>query len=407
MASAATVSRVWLQGRALASSTNAFNSVRTFSTSNKVASIPAHPYGGLKGGFKQIDGSTLEITPPPADMPHFPLNNGQQLPAIGMGTFTGTRNTAKAEGGTLYETTKMWLRSGGRLIDAASNYLNEDEIGDAMEECINEGWITRDEIFISSKLNNPYHRPEHVRPMLEKSLMDLKVDQVDMYLMHWPTAFKYVPYDPTMRGFPLDYEPDCCTKVTGVQWDPVEFAKDWPPPHLDMGVTIHDTWEAMAECVDLGLTKGVGVCNFKVTLLHELLCGTDHVPSIVQSESHPYCQQTDLIKFCKMNGIQYQGYSPLGYGEFKSADEMSVLENPVIAEIGAKHGKSSASVVLRWHVQRGVGVPPFSLKENELRENLTVGSWALDDEDMEQIATLDKEFHYLRPDAWYGLPLWS
>ena len=277
-----------------------------------------------------------------------------------------------------------------------------------MEECINEGWITRDEIFISSKLNNPYHRPEHVRPMLEKSLMDLKVDQVDMYLMHWPTAFKYVPYDPTMRGFPLDYEPDCCTKVTGVQWDPVEFAKDWPPPHLDMGVTIHDTWEAMAECVDLGLTKGVGVCNFKVTLLHELLCGTDHVPSIVQSESHPYCQQTDLIKFCKMNGHPVPGIlaarirrnssrptkCPCSKTPSLPKSEPSTANLPPPLSSGGMF--SVASVCHR-----------FSLKENELRENLTVGSWALDDEDMEQIATLDKEFHYLRPDAWYGLPLWS
>ncbi len=143
-----------------------------------------------------------------------------------------------AEGGTMYENTKMWIRMGGRLIDAASNYLNEDEIGDAIEECINEGIVTRDELFISSKLNNPYHRPEHVRPMMEKSLLDLKLDYVDMYLMHWPTAFKYVPYDGTMRGFPLSYEPDCCTEVTGVQWDAEKFQANWPPPHLDTGVCV-------------------------------------------------------------------------------------------------------------------------------------------------------------------------
>jgi len=407
MATPATMSRIFLQSRSLASTSKAFSAIRTLCTSNPAASIPAHPYGGLEGGFKQIDGSTVEVTAPPADMPHYTLNTGAKIPAIGMGTFTGTRNTAKAEGGTMYETTKMWLRSGGRLVDAASNYLNEDEIGDAIEESINEGWVTRDEIFISSKLNNPYHRPEDVRPMLEKSLMDLKVDQTDMFLMHWPTAFKYVPYDATTRGFPLDYEPDCCTKVTGVEWDPVKFQADWPPPHLDTGVTIHETWQAMSECVDAGLTKAIGVCNFKVSLLHELLCGTDHVPAVVQSERHPYCQQTNLIKFCQMNGILFQGYSPLGYGEFKSDTEVSVLENPIINEIAKKHGKSAASTVLRWHIQGGIGVPPFSLKENELRENLTVGSWSLDEEDMAAIATVDKDFHYLRPEAWYGLPLWS
>merc|ERR1712137_462325 len=137
-------------------------------------------------------------------MPYKTLSNGVRVPAIGMGTFTGTRNTAKAQAVTLYETTKMWLRCGGRGIDAASNYLNEDEIGDAIADCINAGFVSREDIFLSSKLNNPYHRPEHVRPMLEKSLLDLRVDQVDMYLMHWPTAFKYVPYDQNMRGFPED-----------------------------------------------------------------------------------------------------------------------------------------------------------------------------------------------------------
>jgi len=367
----------------------------------------AFPYVGLKDGFKQIDANTVEITPAPADMPHFELKNGNKLPAVGMGTFTGTRNTSVAQGGTLYETTKMWLRSGGRLIDAASNYLNEDEIGDAVADCIADGFVTRDEIFISSKLNNPYHRPEHVRPMVEKSLMDLRVDQLDMYLMHWPTAFKYVPYDGTKRGFPEEYEPDCCTGVTGVQWDAAAFEKDWPPPHLDTGVTIHDTWEAMVECEKAGLIKGLGVCNFKVTLLHELMQGTDRVPDIAQSESHPYCQQWGLLKFCQMNGIQMQGYSPLGYGEFKSADEVSVLSNPVIQAIGEKYGKSTAEVVLRWHYQRGVGTPPFSLKENELRMNLTVGSWELSGDDMEAMKSLDKDYHYLRPDSWYGLPLWS
>ena len=95
------------------------------------------------------------------------------------------------------------------------------------------------------------------------------------------------------------------------------------------------------------------------------------------------------------------------YGEFKSKDEISVLENPIIHAIGKRHGKSAAAVVLRWHVQRGVATPPFSLREKELRENLTVGDWELDAEGMAEMATLDKDFHYLRPESWYGLPLWN
>jgi len=163
----------------------------------------------------------------------------------------------------------MWIRMGGRMIDAASNYLNEDEIGDAIADCIAEGIVKREDLFVSSKLNNPYHRTEHVEPMLRKSLLDLRLDYVDMYLMHWPTAFVHVPCDLTKRGFPEDYEPDCCTKVTGVKWDVAKFEKDWPPPHLDMGVTIHETWAAMAKCKELGLARNIGVCNFKVSFLEE------------------------------------------------------------------------------------------------------------------------------------------
>eukprot|EP00039_Didymoeca_costata_P024602 m.10815 g.10815 ORF g.10815 m.10815 type:complete len:397 (+) comp4323_c0_seq1:100-1290(+) len=370
--------------------------------------VEAFPYcGSDKPDFRRVDSSNVEICPPPSDMPTFTLRNGETMPAIGMGTFTGTRNTARAEAGTMFETTRMWLRLGGRAIDAASNYLNEDEIGDAMEVCFNDGFVTRDELFVSSKLNNPYHRPEHVRPMLEKTLLDLKLDQLDMFLLHWPTAFVHVPCDLTKRGFPPDYEPDTCKNVTGVEWDVAKFQQDWPPPHLDMGVSIHDTYEAMVECHKAGLTKGVGVCNFTVPLLHELLKGTDMIPHIVQCEGHPYCQQKGLLKYCQLNGIQFQAYSPLGYGLMAKDDEPTVLKNPEIEKIGKKYGKSIAATVLRWHVQRGVPVPPFSLNENELRENLLVGSWALDQEDMDKIATLDKAYHYLRPDEWYGLPYWD
>jgi len=296
---------------------------------------------------------------------------------------------------------------GGRAIDAAQNYLNEQEIGDAIADCIDEGIVTREELFVSSKLNNPYHREEHVRPALEKTLLDLRLDYVDMYLMHWPTAFVHVPFDGTKRGFPESYEPDCCTGVTGVNWDPEEFEKDWPPPHLDMGVTIHQTWNAMEQCADAGLARNIGVCNTKVTLLHELAKGGGRTPSVVQVECHPYNQQIGLLKYCRMNKIAFQPYSPLGYGAFKGDDEVTVLQNPVLGEIAKQHDKSTAQVVLRWHIQRGVNTCPFSLHENELRQNLSVGDWELSEEDMATIATIDKQFHYLRPDSWYGLPLWS
>eukprot|EP00730_Choanoeca_flexa_P014052 TRINITY_DN6001_c0_g1_i1.p1 TRINITY_DN6001_c0_g1~~TRINITY_DN6001_c0_g1_i1.p1 ORF type:complete len:383 (+),score=65.13 TRINITY_DN6001_c0_g1_i1:60-1208(+) len=352
------------------------------------------------------DSAAVEITPPPEQLPHFTLPTGDRIPSIGMGTFTGTRLTAQAEPGTMKTTVKTWLRIGGRMIDAAQNYLNEDEIGNALSESIDEGIVTRDEVFLSSKLNNPYHRPEWVRPALEKTLMDLKVDYLDMYLMHWPTAFVPVEFDATQRGFPMEYEPDQCSKVTGVEWKDLDGS--WPPPHLDQGVSVHDTWDAMIECYKDGLVRNIGVCNFKIQLLHELMSGKhDIIPHVLQNESHPFNQQWRQLEFCQKAGIQFMAYSPLGYGAFKDPNEVTVLSDPTLAEIGAKHGISTAAVALQWCVQRGVNTMPFSLRESELRENLLVGTWELDAADMELIKTLDRRHHYLDPYNWYGLPLWD
>eukprot|EP00055_Hartaetosiga_balthica_P010220 m.43017 g.43017 ORF g.43017 m.43017 type:complete len:159 (-) comp7084_c1_seq3:1393-1869(-) len=124
--------------------------------------------------------ASTTIVPAPTSLPRFKLRTGDTIPSIGMGTFTGTRLTQQAQPGDMYENVKRWIRLGGRMIDCAQNYLNEDEIGDAIADCISEGIVTREDLFISTKLNNPYHRREHVRPALEKSLLDLRVDYVDL-----------------------------------------------------------------------------------------------------------------------------------------------------------------------------------------------------------------------------------
>eukprot|EP00056_Hartaetosiga_gracilis_P022687 m.32370 g.32370 ORF g.32370 m.32370 type:complete len:379 (-) comp9777_c0_seq5:752-1888(-) len=361
--------------------------------------------GAMRHAFRRSISSATEISAAPSTLPCFTLRTGDKIPSIGMGTFTGTRLTQQAQPGDMYKNVVRWIRLGGRMIDCAQNYLNEDEIGDAIADCIAEGIVTREELFISTKLNNPYHRKEHVQPALEKSLLDLRVDYVDLFLMHWPTAFKYVPFDAAQRGFPMDYEPDQCSKVTGVLWQ--DYKGEWPPPHLDMEVTIHETYEAIVECHSKGLTKHIGVCNFQLQLLHELMCGNSFIPHVLQNESHPYLQQWDQLEFCKKNNIQFMAYSPLGYGAFAGDDRPRVLTNPVIKEVADKHNKSTAQVCLQWCVQRGVNTMPFSLKENELRENLSVGTWSLDDEDVYKMASLDEGFHYLNPKEWYGLPLWN
>lgn len=300
------------------------------------------------------------------------------------------------------------------MIDCAQNYLNEAEVGDALREAFDSGEVSRDDVWISSKLNNPYHRKQYVRPALEKTLLDLDIDYVDLYLMHWPTAFVHVPFeagDQTSRGLSAKYEPDQCSKVTNVLWK--DYSGDWPPPHLDMNVTIHETWAAMVELQKAGLAKNIGVCNTQVQLLHELLCGTTTKPQIVQHEAHPYCQQWQLLQYCNMNEIQFQAYSPLGYGEFVKDGEIKVLENPVLSSIAEKHGLGDgpggvAAVCLAWHVMhRKTATMPMTLRQNEMEANLSTGALILDDQDLTKIRELDRNHHYLRPEEWYGLPYWG
>merc|ERR1719253_2179777 len=145
-----------------------------------------------------------------------------------------------------------------------------------------------------------------------------------------------------------------------------------------------------------------------VQLLNELcICSPKQLPAILQCESHPYCQQSGLIRYCQRLGIQFQAYSPLGYGEFRQGNEIAPMKDPVINAIAAKHGVSAAQVCLRWTNQRGVATMPFSLKENEMKENLDIWKFTLDQQDMDAIRTLEKGHHYLRPKTWYGLAYWS
>lgn len=327
-----------------------------------------------------------------AATPSLALNHGGgSIPQVGLGTW-------QAPHGEVGNAVKTAIQNGYRHLDCASCYLNEDEIGDTLEDVFRQGTVSREELFITSKLNNPYHHKEHVRPHLEKTLLDLKLDYVDLYLMHWPVAFAYEPYDASRRGFDESYDPINCTHSQAVMNGQSK---------IDSTVSIRETWQAMEELVDAGLAKAIGVSNFPAILIHDLLTYARIKPAVNQVELHPYLQQPSLVRYCASLGIVVEAYSPLGAGAFKRDDEPTVLQDPILKEIAAKRGKTVAQVALRWAIQRGTVVIPKSVKEHRIRENLDVSGWALHEEDMQAIARIDLNHHYLRPRDWYGIPIFS
>eukprot|EP00474_Spongospora_subterranea_P008603 CRZ09061.1 hypothetical protein [Spongospora subterranea] len=317
--------------------------------------------------------------------PSLKLSTGSAIPCIGLGTW-------QSAPGEVATAVKAAIHAGYRHLDCASNYHNEHEIGAALEEVFAAGKVKRGDVFLTSKLNNPYHRKEHVKPQLLKTLKDLKIEYLDLWLMHWPIAFKYVAFDPEKVG------------IEAYASSPDDAAAG---KNIDHGVSIRETWEAMQECYDQGLVKAIGVSNFTAPLIHDLLTYAKVKPAVNQVESHPYCQQKALLAYEKRLGIVFEAYSPLGTSGFASPDEPHLLSDPVLNTIAQKHNVTPAAVALRWGVQRGTVVIPKSVHENRIKENLKVTEFALDEDDMAKIATIDKNHHYLRPNDWYGIPLFT
>lgn len=259
------------------------------------------------------------------------LNNGIKMPRLGLGVFRAENSPE------LVNAVKVAIKNGYRSIDGAAIYGNEEAMGEGIREGIKEAGITREDLFITSKVWNVDLGYESTIAAYEASLNRLGVDYLDLYLIHWPVEGKY-----------------------------------------------KEAWRALEYLYKEGRVRSIGVSNFQVHHLEDLLADATIKPVINQIELHPYLTQQKVREFCKENDIQVEAWSPLMAGH-------GLLENEVINEIAKKHNKSAAQIVLRWDLQSQLVTIPKSTNEGRLIENINVFDFNLSEDEMEKINNLNKD----------------
>ena len=258
------------------------------------------------------------------------LNNGIKMPRLGLGVFR-VENSSE-----LVNAVKVAIKNGYRSIDGAAIYGNEEAMGEGIRQGIKEAGISREDLFITSKVWNADLGYESTIAAYEASLKRLGVDYLDLYLIHWPVEGKY-----------------------------------------------KEAWRALEHLYKEGRVKAIGVSNFQIHHLEDLLKDAEIKPVINQIELHPYLSQKDVREFCKENDIQVEAWSPLMAGN-------GLLENDVLKEIAKKYNKTAAQVVLRWDLESDVITIPKSTNERRLIENIDIFDFSLSKDDIEKIDSLNK-----------------
>jgi D-xylose reductase len=307
---------------------------------------------------------------------------GQRMPAVGLGLWKIDADTV---GNAVYHAIKL----GYRHLDSAADYGNEKQVGEGIARALADGLCSREELWVTSKLWNTYHRREHVEAACRKSMADLGLDYLDLYLVHFPIALRYVEF---ADRYPPEWIYDPAAAEPGMQLD---------------AVPLSETWGAMEQLVEAGIARQIGVCNYSASLLHDLMSYARIKPAMLQIESHPYLTQEAVLRTAQAYNIAVTAFSPLGSLSYVSLDMASandsVLTEPVVMAAAKRSGASAAQVVLRWGIQRGTAVIPKTSNPDRLIENITLSEFSLTDQEMQAISGLNQNRRFNDPGVFCEL----
>ncbi|XP_031130970.1 NADP-dependent D-sorbitol-6-phosphate dehydrogenase-like [Ipomoea triloba] len=305
------------------------------------------------------------------------LNTGFVMPTVGLGVW-------RMGGRDIKHLIIDAIKIGYRHFDCAAHYKNEGEVGEALAEAFQMGLVKREELFITTKLWNSDHG--HVLEACKDSLNKLRLDYLDLYLVHFPVA----------------------TKHTGVGMTSSAKGDDGVLD-VDTTISLETTWHAMEDLVSKGLVRSIGISNYGNALTRDCLAYAKVKPAVNQIETHPYFQRDSLVKFCQKHGICVTAHTPLG-GSVANTEmfgSVSCLEDPVLKGIAEKYKKTVAQIVLRWGIQRNTVVIPKSSKVERLEENFNVYGFKLSKEDMELIKSVDRNHRTNQPAKFWGIDLYA